>query len=106
MRQEGRGIGLANKIKAYSLQDQGLDTVEANLHLGFDDDVRSYDISAEMLKLLGPKSIQLITNNPKKVRGLAASGVHIADRLPIRVLPNPHNVHYLETKKKKSGHIL
>lgn len=106
MRQEGRGIGLANKVAAYSLQDQGLDTVEANLHLGFDDDARSYDIAAEMLKILGPKSIQLITNNPRKVRGLQQSGIEIGERLPIRILPNPHNVHYLETKKRKSGHIL
>jgi len=106
MRQEGRGIGLANKIKAYELQDQGLDTVEANLHLGFDDDMRSYDIAAEMLRILGPASIQLITNNPRKVRGLAQNGIHVVERLPIRVLPNPHNVHYLETKKRKSGHIL
>ena len=106
MRQEGRGIGLANKIKAYSLQDEGLDTVEANLHLGFDDDMRSYDIAAEMLRLLGPRSVQLITNNPRKIRGLAQNGILVVDRLPIRVLPNPHNVHYLETKKRKSGHIL
>ena len=106
MRQEGRGIGLANKVKAYSLQDEGLDTVEANLHLGFDDDMRNYDIAAEMLKILGPKSIELITNNPRKVRGLADNGIEIAERLPLKILPNPHNVHYLETKKKKSGHIL
>ncbi len=106
MRQEGRGIGLANKVKAYSLQDRGFDTVEANLHLGFDDDMRDYEVAAEMLKVLGPKSIQLITNNPSKVRGLAHAGIDIDERLPIRVLPNPHNVHYLETKKRKSGHLL
>lgn len=106
MRQEGRGIGLANKIKAYSLQDQGLDTVEANLHLGFDDDMRDYEIAAEMLKILGPQSIKLITNNPNKVRGLKRNGIEVTGRMPIKVLPNPHNVHYLETKKNKSGHLL
>lgn len=106
MRQEGRGIGLANKIKAYSLQDEGLDTVEANLHLGFDDDMRDYEIASEMLRILGPDSVQLITNNPRKVCGLMKNGIEVAERLPIRVLPNPHNVHYLETKKRKSGHLL
>lgn len=106
MRQEGRGIGLANKVKAYSLQDEGFDTVEANLHLGFDDDMRDYDIAAEMLKILGPTSIELITNNPRKVRGLEENGIQVADRHPIKILPNPHNVHYLETKKAKSGHLL
>ncbi|MFW5968842.1 MAG: GTP cyclohydrolase II [Persicimonas sp.] len=106
MRQEGRGIGLANKIKAYSLQDQGMDTVEANLHLGFDDDLRDYTVAAEMLHLLGVESIELITNNPRKVEGLEEEGVVIAQRRPIKVLPNPHNVRYLETKRKKSGHLL
>jgi GTP cyclohydrolase II len=106
MRQEGRGIGLANKVKAYSLQDEGLDTVEANLHLGFDDDMRNYDIAAEMLKILGPESVELITNNPRKVRGLLDNGIQITERVPLKILPNPHNVHYLETKKNKSGHIL
>ena len=106
MRQEGRGIGLANKVKAYSLQDEGFDTVEANLHLGFDDDMRDYDIAAEMLKILGPESIELITNNPRKVRGLEENGIDVVQRTPIKILPNPHNLHYLETKKAKSGHIL
>lgn len=106
MRQEGRGIGLANKVKAYSLQDEGFDTVEANLHLGFDDDMRDYEIAAEMLKLLAPASIELITNNPRKVRGLMENGVEVVQRTPIKILPNPHNVRYLETKKSKSGHIL
>lgn len=106
MRQEGRGIGLANKVKAYSLQDDGMDTVEANLHLGFDDDLRDYSVAAEMLRILGPQSIELITNNPRKVEGLEAEGVEISERRALKVLPNPHNVRYLETKRKKSGHLL
>lgn len=106
MRQEGRGIGLANKIKAYSLQDEGMDTVEANLHLGFDDDLRDYSVAAEMLRLLGVESIELITNNPRKVDGLENEGVEVSERRPLKVLPNPHNVRYLETKRKKSGHLL
>lgn len=106
MRQEGRGIGLADKIKAYSLQDEGLDTVEANLHLGFDDDLRDYEIAARMLELLGPESIELMTNNPSKVKGLLSEGLDVVRRIPLKVLPNPHNVHYLETKRRKSGHLL
>lgn len=106
MRQEGRGIGLANKVKAYSLQDGGLDTVEANLHLGFDDDLRDYDVSAEMLNLLGIESIELMTNNPDKVEGLSEAGIDIENRLPIKTTPNPHNFEYLETKRLKSGHLL
>ena len=106
MRQEGRGIGLAEKIKAYSLQDEGLDTVEANQHLGFDDDLRDYTIAARMLELIGVASIKLMTNNPKKVQGLLNEGIEVTRRIPLKVLPNPHNVHYLETKRKKSGHIL
>ncbi len=106
MRQEGRGIGLANKIKAYSLQDEGMDTVEANLHLGFDDDMRDYSVAAEMLRILGVESIALITNNPRKVDGLEAEGTVITERRPLKILPNPHNVRYLETKRKKSGHLL
>jgi GTP cyclohydrolase II len=106
MRQEGRGIGLANKVKAYSLQDLGMDTVEANQHLGFDDDLRVYDIAAEMLKLIGPESIVLMTNNPKKVDGLRASGIVIESRLPLQITPNVHNERYLKIKKLKSGHLL
>jgi GTP cyclohydrolase II len=106
MRQEGRGIGLANKVKAYSLQDAGFDTVEANLHLGFDDDMRDYAVAAEMLKILGPSSIELFTNNPRKVRGLEQNGIDVVGRTSIKMQPNPHNVHYLETKKTKSGHML
>lgn len=106
MRQEGRGIGLANKVKAYSLQDEGYDTVEANLHLGFDDDMREYDVAAAMIELLDVESIELMTNNPKKVGGLRENGIDVTERVPLRVLPNPYNVHYLDTKKKKSGHML
>ena len=106
MRQEGRGIGLANKIKAYSLQDQGMDTVQANLHLGFDDDLRDYSVAAEMLNLLEVESVALITNNPRKVDGLVAHGVTVTERKPLKILPNPHNKYYLETKRKKSGHYL
>ena len=106
MRQEGRGIGLAQKIKAYSLQDQGMDTVEANLHLGFDDDLRRYDIAAEMLKILGPKSVVLMTNNPRKVEGLRRAGIPIDERLPLLITPNKHNAQYLRIKREKSGHLL
>jgi GTP cyclohydrolase II len=106
MRQEGRGIGLAEKIKAYSLQDEGLDTVEANEHLGFDDDLRDYTIASRMLETIGVDSIELMTNNPKKVQGLLNEGIDVTRRIPLKVLPNPHNVHYLETKRQKSGHIL
>ena len=106
MRQEGRGIGLANKIKAYSLQDKGLDTVEANLHLGFDDDLRRYDIAAKMLELLGPESILLMTNNPKKVDGLREAGICVEERLPILIPANSYNARYLQTKREKSGHIM
>lgn len=106
MRQEGRGIGLTNKVRAYSLQDQGFDTVEANLHLGFDDDLRSYDVAAEMIRILGPSSVQLMTNNPKKYRGLLDAGIQVSERLPIRIMANKFNVNYLDTKKQKSGHLL
>ena len=106
MRQEGRGIGLANKIRAYALQEEGLDTVEANEHLGFDDDMREYDVAAEMIKLLGVKSIALLTNNPSKMEGLRNSGIEIEERKPIVMPPNEHNLFYLQTKNKKSGHFL
>ena len=106
MRQEGRGIGLANKVKAYSLQDGGMDTVEANLHLGFDDDMRDYSIASEMLRIIGPESIILMTNNPNKVEGLRRSGIPIDERVPIKIPPNTFNRDYLATKKKKSGHLL
>lgn len=104
--QEGRGIGLLNKIKAYALQDQGLDTVEANLALGFADDLRDYSLAAEMLRHLGVESVCLLTNNPKKVDGLEKSGICVEGIIPIRMTPNEHNSSYLETKRRKSGHLL
>ncbi len=106
MRQEGRGIGLAPKIKAYKLQEQGLDTVEANKRLGFGMDLREYGVGAQILVDLGLKTIRLLTNNPKKVVGLQGYGLKITRQLPIRIEPNPHNSRYLKTKKKKLGHLL
>ena len=106
MRQEGRGIGLANKIRAYALQDDGLDTVEANHALGFDDDERTYDVAAQMLKALGVRSIRLMTNNENKVNGLTHHGIAVAARIPIVMESNSHNETYLRTKREKSGHIL
>ena len=106
LRQEGRGIGLVNKIRAYALQDAGLDTVEANHALGFEDDERRYDIAAEMIEELGIESVRLITNNPNKIAGLERNGVAVDGRIPHRMPPNPHNEHYLDTKKRKSGHLL
>lgn len=106
LRQEGRGIGLANKIRAYALQDAGLDTVQANHALGFEDDLRRYDIAAGMIQELGIQSIQLITNNPNKVEGLETLGVEVTGRIPHKMKPNPFNAFYLETKKSKSGHLL
>lgn len=106
MRQEGRGIGLANKVAAYALQDQGMDTVEANKHLGFDDDMRDYAIAAEMLRLLEPESIVLMTNNPKKLEAMRRAGIPIDERLPIKIVPNRFNERYLATKRAKSGHLL
>jgi GTP cyclohydrolase II len=106
MRQEGRGIGLINKIRAYSLQDQGLDTVQANLALGFRDDERDYAIAAHMLESLKVKSIQLITNNPKKMEQLTEYGIHISGRIPHIMPTNEYNRFYLETKAAKSGHLI
>ena len=106
MRQEGRGIGLHNKIKAYSLQDNGLDTIEANNEQGFDSDLRHYDIGAQMLLDLGIRKIRLLTNNPKKVVGLTGLGLEIVDRVEIEVPPNDENIRYLRTKRAKMGHIL
>lgn len=106
LRQEGRGIGLANKIRAYALQDQGMDTVEANLALGFRDDERDYAIAAHMLSSLGISSVQLMTNNPGKVRQLEQYGVKVSERLPHLLPPNPHNRFYLETKAQRSGHFI
>jgi 3,4-dihydroxy 2-butanone 4-phosphate synthase/GTP cyclohydrolase II len=106
MRQEGRGIGFHNKMRAYALQDKGLDTVEANLSLGFASDLRDYGIGAQILADLGLHQIRLLTNNPKKVIGLEGYGLKVVETLPIVTTPNPYNRDYLETKKKKLGHIL
>ncbi len=106
LRQEGRGIGLINKIRAYSLQDQGLDTVEANLALGFRDDERDYAVAAHMLMSLKIESVQLITNNPKKIQQLIDYDIKVTDRIPHIMEPNDHNRFYLETKAAKSGHLI
>ncbi len=106
MRQEGRGIGLVNKLKAYELQRQGLDTVEANQKLGFKDDLREYGIGAQILVSLGVRQMRLLTNNPKKMVGLEGYGLSITEQMPIEVEPNQHNKGYLECKRLKMGHIL
>lgn len=106
LRQEGRGIGLANKIRAYSLQDQGLDTVQANHALGFRDDERDYAVAAHMLMSLKVESVRLITNNPKKIQQLIDYGIKVTDRIPHIMEPNEYNRFYLETKAAKSGHMI
>lgn len=106
LRQEGRGIGLINKVRAYALQEQGLDTVDANHALGFSDDERDYSMAAAMLKQLEVESIRLMSNNPHKISGLLDNGVAVADRIPHVMTPNSHNRHYLETKARKSGHMI
>jgi GTP cyclohydrolase II len=105
LRQEGRGIGLANKLRAYALQDRGLDTVEANRRLGFADDERDYGHAAAILKALGISKVRLLTNNPDKVAGLDAAGIKVVERVAHHMPANPHNADYLATKRKKSGHV-
>jgi GTP cyclohydrolase II len=105
LRQEGRGIGLVNKIRAYSLQDQGADTVEANERLGFGADMRDYSICLPMLQHLGAKSVQLMTNNPRKIEALTSLGIEVVDRVPLQTNSNPHNAKYLSTKEDKLGHM-
>jgi 3,4-dihydroxy 2-butanone 4-phosphate synthase/GTP cyclohydrolase II len=106
VRQEGRGIGLHNKLRAYALQDQGLDTVEANARLGFPADLRTYGLGAQILRDLGARRLRLLTNNPRKVVGLEGHGLEIVERVPLIVPPGEHNRGYLEAKRQKLGHLL
>lgn len=106
MRQEGRGIGLVNKLRAYALQDQGFDTVDANIRLGFGDDERDFGIAAAMLEALSQRKVRLLTNNPRKTEGLEAAGIEVAEQVPLKSGLNPHNEAYLDTKRRRSGHQL
>lgn len=105
MKQEGRGIGLLNKIKAYRLQELGLDTVEANRYLGFPDDARDYAVTAAIIRLLGIRSVRLMTNNPDKIEGLRTAGIVVTERIPVVIQPNDHDGQYLETKRDRMGHL-
>jgi GTP cyclohydrolase II len=106
LRQEGRGIGLLNKLKAYDLQDRGMDTVDANNHLGLPTDARSYEAAAEIIRLLGIHSVALITNNPEKIKGLRINRITVTERIPVIIRSNLHNKRYLRTKKERLGHLL
>jgi GTP cyclohydrolase II len=106
LNQEGRGIGLANKMRAYALQDQGFDTVEANHRLGFEDDERDFRLGSDILSALGFSSVRLLTNNPKKIAMMEASGITVTERVPLKVGENRFNRDYLATKAEKSGHLL
>jgi GTP cyclohydrolase II len=106
LRQEGRGIGLINKLRAYRLQDQGFDTVEANQRLGLPDEARDFPVAARMLELIGARRIRLLTNNPAKVAALEDRGIAVSERVPHQLPDNPHNSRYLATKRDKSGHLL
>jgi len=105
LKQEGRGIGLLNKIKAYHLQDMGLDTVEANEYLGFPGDMRDYTVAAKIISMLRIRSVALLTNNPDKIRGLESQGIEVVERIPVIPKPNTYNAHYLATKTRKMGHL-
>lgn len=105
LQQEGRGIGLINKIRAYDLQDKGMDTVDANVHLGFPPDARSYDVAGKMVQLLGIRSVRLLTNNPEKIRGMEEAGVPVIERIPLIIDSNKFNENYLDTKQRRMGHL-
>ena len=106
LRQEGRGIGMANKLRAYKLQEQGLDTVDANLKLGFSADKRDYGIGAQIIRDLGLAKIRILTNNPKKISRLEVYGIKVVEQIPIKARPGKHNIDYLRTKKFRLGHLL